>query len=320
MKKIIKRVLAVVIVLVILLVVIFRQENDGKKVEKREYTVGFSIHFMEDDYTVNVVDAFEKKMKEEGVETIVVNANGDSKKQVADIEDLINQGVDAIGICPLDESAIKQSLMKAQEKGIKVVTITEIPGFQADAVVYGREYENGYGSGKRLVKALEGEKNAEVLVLDFPYGVERMKVRIEGFEAALENTGITVAQIGRPATNEEAMEYIRNELEENPNIKGIFGSYSNQVIGAGAACKALDRKDIVVVGVDADLKVLKLMQEGWVRAVTAQFPQEHGEYCAVAIIDKLENRQSMERYEAPYQIVDSGNATQMAKRLWNKDL
>lgn len=292
-------------------------ENEN---EKNKYTVGFSIHFMQDDYTVNVVNAFEAVMKKHGVRTIIVNANRDSKKQVADIEDMINQNVDAIGICPLDDSAVRQSLIKAQQKGIKVVTITEIPGVNADAVIYGREYENGYGSGKRLAKALEGEENAEVAVLDFPYDVDRTKERIRGFTDALKGTDIKTTATGRPGSNEETMDYIKGLLETNPNIKGVFGSYSNQVIGAGAACKALERKDIVVVGVDADILVLKLIRENWVLAVTAQFPQEHGEYCAQAILDQLESDYKRTIYAAPYQIVDRGNVSQMAKRLWNKEL
>lgn len=297
-----------------------RKTDTQKEDEKSQYLVGFSIHFMQDDYTVNVVNAFETIMKKNGVKTIIFNANRDSKKQVADIEDMINQNVDAIGICPLDDSAVRQSLIKAQKKGIKVVTITEIPGVEADAVIYGSEYENGYGSGKRLAKALKGQENAEVAVLDFPYDVDRTKERIRGFTDALAGTDIKITAKGRPGSNEETMDYIKDLLETNSNIKGVFGSYSNQVIGAGAACKALGRKDIVVVGVDADILVLKLIKEGWVLAVTAQFPQEHGEYCGQAILDQLESEKKCTIYAAPYQIVDQGNVTQMARRLWNKEL
>ena len=288
--------------------------------DKSQYVVGLSMHFMQDDYTISVANAFEETMKENNVETIITNANGDSKKQVADIEDLIKQGVDAIGICPLDDSAIRQGLIKAQEEGIKVVTITEISGVQADAVVYGREYENGYGSGRRLVEALQDTENAEVAILDFPYDVERIKQRIQGFEDALAGTDIKVAVSGRCSSNEDAMDYVKELLDNNPNIKGVFCTYSNAVIGAGAACKALDRPDVKVVGVDADVLVLKLINEGWVLAVTAQFPKEHGEYCALAILGLLEGNTGRTVYSSPYQIVDSGNVEQIAKRLWNKEL
>ncbi len=313
-------VVAVVLVVGVVMYLNFR-DNSSKEIAKdSQYTVGFSVHFMQDDYTTSVVNGFEAVMKENGVEAIVTNANGDAKRQVSDIEYLISLGVDAIGVCPLDDSAIRQSLIEAQEQGIIIVTITEIEGVDADAVVYGREYENGYGSGRRLAEALKEEEDAEVVVMDFPYDVARTKERIQGFEDAIEGTGIKVTATGRPGSNEEAMDFIKELLESNPNIKGVFGSYSNQVIGAGAACMALDRDDVVVVGVDADIMILKLLQEGWVDAVTAQFPYEHGEACAQAIINLLNGEKISVIYKTPYQIVDADNAEIMAVRLWGREL
>ncbi len=282
-----------------------------------EYLIGFSIHFLHDDYTVSAVAGFEDVMREAGYDTIVVSADGDSKKQVADIEDMIRRGVDAIGVCPLSEDAIRNSLIAAKQQGIRVVTITEIPGFEADAVIYGREYENGYGAGQELIKAFgENQDEYKVAVLDFPYDISRTKQRIEGFEAALEGTAIETAAFGRPATNEETMDYVKRLLTENPDIRGIFGSYSNQVIGAGALCKALGREDITVVGVDADTLVLKLIDEGWVQAVTAQFPRKHGEECAKAIIKLLAGETIEEPYREPYMLVNAENTEEAAELLW----
>lgn len=322
-KKLIMGFIAVIVVIIVAGSSIFylnKNRETGEKKKDSPFLVGFSIHFLQDDYTVNVVNSFESTMKASGIKTIIVNANGDSKKQVADIEELINQGVDAIGICPLDEAAVRNSLVKAQSQGIKVVTITEIPGVAADAVIYGREYENGFGSGEVLKEALKGQKDAEVAVLDFPYDIERTKERIKGFQDALEGSGITVTAQGRPGSNEEAMDYVKELLEANPNIKGIFGSYSNNVIGAGAACKALGRTDVKVVGVDADILAIKLIQEGWIEAAAAQFPKKHGTYCAYAIMNNLYGEPIKKTYTAPYLIVNKNNARNAAKVLWDKEL
>lgn len=314
-------ILSTVVIGVLAVVGLMKEENKSIiHTDTSDYIVGLSVHFMQDDYTINVTNAFEETMKENHVKTIITNANGDSKKQVADIEELVRRNVDAIGICPLDDSAIRQALNDAQRKGIKVVSITEISGVNADAVVFGREFDNGYGSGKRLVSALKDVENAEVGILDFPYDVERMKQRIEGFENALIGTDIKIASIGRCSSNEDAMDYVRGQLETNPNIKGFFCTYSNAVIGAGVACKALERQDVKVVGVDADVLVLKLIREGWVLAVTAQFPAEHGSYCAEAILGLLGINTGRTVYLSTYQIVDVGNATQIAQRLWGKKL
>jgi len=279
--------------------------------------VGISMHFMRDDYANALVEELSFRLDEVGYEYIITDAGGDPIKQTADIEGLISSGVDAIVVCPMGEDAIKNSLREAEAKDIPVVTITKIPDINAISTISGGDYQNGLGAGQAMKEALGGR--GKVLLTDFPYDVYRLKERLRGFMDGISGSDIEVMDfVLRTGTNEETMEAIKQVISENPDLKGIFTSFSNQTIGCGAALKALDRRDIVITGIDADEEVLDLINEGWIRSVAAQFPTEHGRLAADAI-SKYFNHEVLEKtYKVPFMMVDQANADAMRKSLWGK--
>ena len=65
----------------------------------------------------------EQRGKELGLDAFMIGpTSADPALQVRAIEDLIAQGVDAIGIVPNDAEVLEPVLAKAREKGIKVIT------------------------------------------------------------------------------------------------------------------------------------------------------------------------------------------------------
>lgn len=57
------------------------------------------------------------------MEVIIVDAQNDSSKQSNDVEDLIQQGVDALLINPTDSSAISTAVESANSLGIPVIAL-----------------------------------------------------------------------------------------------------------------------------------------------------------------------------------------------------
>ena len=278
-------------------------------------TIGISMHFMRDDYANTLVEELSYRLDTVGYDYILTDAGGDPIKQTADIEGLISSEVDAIVVCPMGEDAIKNSLREAETKGIPVVTITKIPDINAVSTISGGDYQNGLGAGKAMKEALNGK--GKVLITDFPYDVYRLKERIRGFMDGVAGSDIEVMDfVLRSGTNEETMEAIKQVINENPDLKGIFTSFSNQTIGCGAALKALDRFDIVITGIDADEEVLDLIKEGWIKTVAAQFPADHGRLAAEAIIKYFNGEAPEKTYKVPFTMVDETNADEMRQELW----
>ena len=87
----------------------------------------WTIAVVTKDNTANWFKRMEVGVNEFGEETGINviqkgPANADAASQVQVIDDMINQGVDAICVVPIDPGAIEASLQTAMEKGIVVVT------------------------------------------------------------------------------------------------------------------------------------------------------------------------------------------------------
>lgn len=280
--------------------------------------VGLSMHFMRDDYAINLAKEFSERMESEGIRYIITDGNGDPKKQLADIENLIAKKVDVIGVCPMDEKAIKNSLNTAIEAGIPVIAVTKIPEVNVIATISGSDYVNGKGAGEAMLKALNGK--GKIVEMDFPFDVYRIKERIRGFNDAINGSDIKIVAKYRPATNEETMDVVKEIIKNYPDINGIFASFSNQTIGCGAALKALNNKNIVVTGIDADMSIINLIIEGWIFSSAAQFPKEHGRLTADAIIRVLKGESNIVNNDVHLKMVDKDNAIEMANVLWGKNI
>ena len=109
------------------------------------------------------LDAF----KAAGVEVQVLFSDGDSAKEKANVEALINQGVKVIIICPQDASAAAAAVEEARAAGVKVISYdrlirdTEAVDYYVtfDSVAVGEaqaQYlvDHATGTGKRRIVAM----------------------------------------------------------------------------------------------------------------------------------------------------------------------
>ena len=75
-----------------------------------------------DSYQTTYEKAFiEAAEANENVEAVVLDAGGDVSRQIAQMEDLIQQQVDAIIIWPTNGKAVIPAVRKAQQAGIPVI-------------------------------------------------------------------------------------------------------------------------------------------------------------------------------------------------------
>jgi D-xylose transport system substrate-binding protein len=89
---------------------------------KEKPVIGFSIDDLRVERWARDRDYFIAAAKKLGAEVSVQSADGDSAKQVAQIENLISKKVDALVIVPKDQSTLTNVLKEAKKAGIKVVS------------------------------------------------------------------------------------------------------------------------------------------------------------------------------------------------------
>jgi ABC-type sugar transport system substrate-binding protein len=274
------------------------------------------MHFMRDDYAVKVVETIRAvAMDHAGYRVVVTDANATPSKQLADIENLVAQDVDAIIVIPIDEKAVQPGIRKANARGIPIIAITHIPDAKVLATIAAAgDYANGKASGEMLRDRLGG--NGKIAVVSVPYRLWRIDERVRGLEDAIAGSGIVV--VARQASDDQArvQDLVSGILVAHPDLDGIWCTFSNQIVGAADALRMTGRKNVVLAGIDADRSIIERIRQGWVTGTAAQFPAEHGRLAAEAAFAHLAGKPVEATYEVPVGLVTAENADEMSVRIW----
>lgn len=280
--------------------------------------VGLSMHFLMDDYAKFFVEAFGKVMDEAGVEYEITDANADAVTQLNDVTNFYTKEVDGLVIVPFDENAVRDICNEIADTGTPVVAVTYMPATDVVGTVPGGDYENGVLAGQLMIEKMGNE--GKVYIFDTPIVAFRMSERIRGFRDALKGSNIVIDSVKNALTSEEYLNLTIDILNSDPETTGFFCNYGVPAIGCGTALEQLGRKDITVVGIDADYAVMELIKADWIRGAAAQFPAVHGQKAAEMIIQALRGEEVAEEVEIPHAIVTAENAAEMCKTLWDKEL
>jgi ribose transport system substrate-binding protein len=276
------------------------------------------MHFMRDDYAVKLVETVTAIVAERPDMSIVVtDANATPQKQLADIENLVVQGVDAIIVVPIDEKAILPAIRKANDANIPVVAITTIPEARVLTTVAARgDYANGKASGELLVEATGGR--GKLAMIGIPYSLWRIDQREKGFLDAIEGTELEVVVRQSGLDQAKIQDTVAGILVAHPDLDGIWCTFSNQVVGAADALRMAGRKDVVLTGIDADKAIIERIRSGWITGTAAQFPEQQGRLAAEAVLTHFAGRPVAASYEVPTGLVTPANVDQMDRMIWGE--
>jgi len=134
----------------------YEARRDGK------YKIGFSNVFTGNSWVVQLLEEAKWRAAQfpEIENYIVTDANFDPAKQVADVEDMLAQGVDAIVINPTSPVAIVPVLEKAYDAGVVVVIVAaDAQTEKATVRILADQVKFGRDGGEFLAKAMGGKGN-----------------------------------------------------------------------------------------------------------------------------------------------------------------
>jgi ribose transport system substrate-binding protein len=249
--------------------------------EEESYKVGLSLSTLNNPFFVTLKEGAEEAADKAGVELIVVDAQDDSAKEATNMEDLIQQGVDAILVNPTDADAIVPSIQKANEAEIPVFTIDR--GANGGVVISHIASDNvagGMVAGKYLCESLGGE--GKVVELEGIAGTSAARDRGNGFNTYMSNECSGVEIVARQTANfnrAEGLTVYENILQAQPEIDGTFAHNDEMILGAIEAAEAAGRAgEIVFVGFDAVDDAVAAVNAGKLAATIAQQPAEMGRF------------------------------------------
>jgi ribose transport system substrate-binding protein len=263
----------------------------------KEITLGLVLSTLNNPFFVTLRDGAQKAADAAGVKLVVVDAQDDSAKMTAGIEDLINKKVSALLINPTDADAVVPSVQKANAANIPVFTVDR--GANGGVVVSHIASDNVAGgkmAAEFLCKALNGK--GKVVELQGIAGTSAARDRGQGFDDYMKNscTGVTiVAQQTADFNRDKGLTVFENILQAQPQIDGVFAHNDEMVLGAIQAAESAKRTGIVFVGFDAIDDAVKAVKDGKLAATVAQQPALMGQL-AVETAVKYLNGQQVEKY------------------------
>jgi len=272
------------------------QETDIEDIK-----IGLSVSTLNNPFFVSMKDGVEAEAKEKGMDIVVVDAQNDAAKQISDVEDLIQQGVDVLLINPTDSAAISTAVQSANSLGIPVVTLDRSAEKGDVATLVSSDNEKGGEmAGEFLVEQLgEGAKIAE---LEGVPGASATRERGKGFHNIADEKLDVVAKQTANFDRTEGLNTMENLLQANPDIEAVFAHNDEMALGALQAIQS-SGKDILVVGFDGNEDAINSIQDGKLSATVAQQPEQIGSLAVQAGVDVLKGNEVDETIPVPLKLV-----------------
>ncbi len=242
-----KKVLMVSLILMLAFGSVFAQ---GTKEADSGYTFGYTCMTMNNPFFIILEKSIRDKVEANGDKLITMDPAMDVAKQINQIEDLITQGIDAIFLNPVDWEGIRPALVALKNAGIPIINFdTEVKDMDYVTAYAGSDNFNaGYVCGVDLIKRYPNGGN--IVVLDSPT-MNSINDRIAGFMEAIKGKNFKiVAQQDAKGDLPTSMKITDDILQAHTDIIAIMGGNDPTALGALAACKAANRTNILIYGVD----------------------------------------------------------------------
>ena len=214
-------------------------------------TIGFAMPDLASSFWISVTYGVEEQAKAAGVEVVKVNAGGDANasQQIAQIQDLIQKGVDAIVVGATNGDAVKAVVEQAVAAGIPVIGVSSPPNSdKLAAIVSADHYDMGKLQAECLAEAMGGK--GSVAMMAGPSGQAWSDLRADGFRETLAAVApdIEIVAESRLADNRNAaLTTAEDWVQRFPDLSGVYSATDDMAAGVITALKSADRLDAVKV-------------------------------------------------------------------------
>ncbi|WP_216209660.1 ABC transporter substrate-binding protein [Amycolatopsis aidingensis] len=255
----------------------------AEKIDLADAVVGFSQS--EPDtaaFRAAETKSIRQAAKEAGVrDLLVTNANNELPKQIADIQNMLSQGIDFLIVAPVNSDGLDPALNAAKQQGVPVLTIDrKVTNTHCEDYVafLGSDF---YEQGKRAADALNEATGgtAKVAVLLGSSGNNVTEDRNSGFQDQVkaQYSGLEiVAEQTANFARDEGQAVAEQLIQSNPDINAIYAHNDEMALGAVTAVQAagLDPgQDVKIVSIDGTRNAVQAIVDGDINAVIESNPR-----------------------------------------------
>lgn len=227
-------------------------QQPAARQEGKAFVIGMSQCNLGEPWRVQM-NADIKQAADQHPELTVVfkDAQNDTLRQRAHIEEFVSAGVDLLMVSPLEAAPLTEPVAKAYQAGIPVIVLDrQVMGDQYTVFIGADNTLIGRAAGEWIVKALGGEGNVVELkgLMTSTPGQERH----QGFRQAIEGSGINVIfEADMKWLEPNARKEMESALARFDDIDLVYGHNDPAAHGAYLAASDVNRADdILFVGID----------------------------------------------------------------------
>ena len=251
------------------------------------YVIGLSNFSVANSWRVQMIAEAKWEAQRQGnliKQFIVTNANGSISKQIADINDLITRGCDAIIVTALSPTALVPVIEKAVKQGIVVVDFDNLVYTNTiTAHVIVDEEAFGRVGAEFLVKVLHGKGN--IVVFNGMKGTAISEERWAGAKKVFDQyPGIKILQIVYGDWDYAKGKALAEDLlAAYPKIDGVWSQGGAMTQGCIEAFVENGRPLVPMTGEDNNgfLKLWAKYKDQGFQAISASMPT----YCSATALD-----------------------------------
>ncbi len=268
-----------------------REEETQDESQEQNWTIGYSVIDMQNPYFITLESAIKEEVDAAGAHLVVKDPSSDAELQLKQITEMINEGIDAILLSPVNWEKITPALEELKNAGVKIINVdTQVKEMDyVDAYIGSDNYSAGVICGEDLIKRCP--KGGKIAILECPTQ-NSINERISGFEETLakaENGFEIVARADTGGEFQKALEASQEMLKEYSDIVAIMCGNDQLAVGAKTALNLADLNEIWVYGVDGSPDIKKELKKKTtqIAGTAAQSPINMGKEAAKITLNIL---------------------------------
>lgn len=258
----------------------------------------------------------------------IIEANGDiliyrdpaqdQEKQNEQIMDMLEEGITALFLNPVNWETVKPALVACKEAGVSVFVI--------DTNVYNDEYvafsilSDNYDAGVQCAEdMMKKRSSARIVIIDSP-GTKSIDDRVQGFLDMIAGNEAyeTVYWLHGKGELEVSMDEMDALLSEaGPQFDVVLGGNDPSALGALAALQMNQMQEgILIYGIDGSPDGKVMIKEGYMEGSSAQQPLKIAQEALAMAYDYLDGKEVEKLVIVPVTMITRDNIDEFDTAGW----
>lgn len=279
--------------------------------------IGLSYMTMNNEFYKIMSEEINDRIEAEGDRMVMRDPALDAGRQIEQIEEMLEMGIDALVVTPVDSDKLTEVLEKAKAQGVHIIVLdTDVSGEGlADCTITSDNYGAGHLVGEYFLTQYD---SARIVVMTHET-TESGRQRVQGFlDAVLEKESMEIAQrIECEGQVEIAMPAMQEAVSSGLEFDAVFCLNDLASVGVVAALEENGLlEETGVYGVDGSPDSKALIAEGMMQATAAQFPTRIGSRAADVLYDLLAGKTVEKHILIPVELVTRENVEEFGTDRW----